>query len=148
MLSFFFLRVAPPPTYMSLPHDEPRHNSEPQILRRTRSTGKGRRRPSENEGSQSASRGPDGDLKDQTNLREQVEASQEDQHETSSLLSQSSTSDPEDLSFRKTTDMSHENNDDLRQVDIRGFALLPHPEFWHLFLMLGLLTGIGLMTIK
>jgi hypothetical protein len=33
-------------------------------------------------------------------------------------------------------------------LDIRGFALLPHVEFWQLFSMLGLMTGIGLMTIK
>ncbi|KIV83376.1 hypothetical protein PV11_05407 [Exophiala sideris] len=34
------------------------------------------------------------------------------------------------------------------EPDIRGFALLPLPEFWQLFSMLGLLTGIGLMTIN
>ncbi|KAF3908198.1 hypothetical protein AA313_de0202458 [Arthrobotrys entomopaga] len=34
------------------------------------------------------------------------------------------------------------------QIDIRGWALTQHTEFWRLFLMLGILTGIGLMTIK
>ncbi|KAF3904778.1 hypothetical protein ABW20_dc0102853 [Dactylellina cionopaga] len=33
-------------------------------------------------------------------------------------------------------------------VDIRGWALTKQSEFWRQFLMLGLLTGIGLMTIK
>ena len=32
--------------------------------------------------------------------------------------------------------------------DVRGWALLPYPEFWQLFCMLGLMTGIGLMTIN
>lgn len=36
----------------------------------------------------------------------------------------------------------------LAEVDIRGWALLAMPQFWHLFLMFGLLSGIGLMNIK
>ncbi|KAK6343425.1 hypothetical protein TWF730_011014 [Orbilia blumenaviensis] len=38
--------------------------------------------------------------------------------------------------------------DGLQHLDIRGWALARQPEFWRLFLMLGLLTGIGLMTIN
>ncbi|KAK6537508.1 hypothetical protein TWF694_011692 [Orbilia ellipsospora] len=34
------------------------------------------------------------------------------------------------------------------EPDIRGWALTQHTEFWRLFLMLGILTGIGLMTIN
>ena len=33
-------------------------------------------------------------------------------------------------------------------ADIRGLALIGCPEFWQLFMMMGLLAGIGLMTIK
>ena len=33
-------------------------------------------------------------------------------------------------------------------LDIRGLALVRRPEFWRQFTLLGLLTGIGLMTIK
>lgn len=33
-------------------------------------------------------------------------------------------------------------------LDVRGMALLRLPEFWQLFIMLGLLCGIGLMTIN
>ncbi|KAK6525758.1 hypothetical protein TWF281_010803 [Arthrobotrys megalospora] len=36
----------------------------------------------------------------------------------------------------------------LQNLDIRGWALARQPEFWRLFLMLGILTGIGLMTIN
>lgn len=32
--------------------------------------------------------------------------------------------------------------------DIRGLALIKSVDFWHLFLLMGLLSGIGLMTIK
>ncbi len=44
----------------------------------------------------------------------------------------------------------HAHNDGVysRHVDIRGRALLPIPEFWQQFILLGLLTGVGLMTIK
>ncbi|EFQ99319.1 hypothetical protein MGYG_02332 [Nannizzia gypsea CBS 118893] len=33
-------------------------------------------------------------------------------------------------------------------TDIRGLSLLPTPEFWQLFLLLGISTGVGLMTIN
>ncbi len=68
-------------------------------------------------------------------------------HESSSLISKSSTSGPGDLPSRELAHVP-DTDHDLRHVDIRGFALLPHAEFWQLFLMLGLMTGIGLMTIK
>ena len=32
--------------------------------------------------------------------------------------------------------------------DITGLALLPKIEFWQLWTLLGVLTGVGLMTIK
>jgi hypothetical protein len=66
--------------------------------------------------------------------------------ENSSLLSQSSGEDIEDLSSSRHTEP--DRNNESPHLDIRGLALLPHAEFWQLFCMLGLLTGIGLMTIK
>ncbi|KAF3903056.1 hypothetical protein ABW21_db0200194 [Orbilia brochopaga] len=41
-----------------------------------------------------------------------------------------------------------DDNRGVQQVDIRGWALTRHAEFWRLFLMLGILSGIGLMTIN
>lgn len=32
--------------------------------------------------------------------------------------------------------------------DITGWALAKSPAFWNLFILLGLLCGVGLMTIK
>ncbi len=73
-----------------------------------------------------------------------VEEANVDTHETSSLLSKSSDSAPEEYGFDRTPS----KDDQSDEVDIRGLALLREPEFWKLFFMFGLLTGIGLMNIK
>ena len=77
----------------------------------------------------------------------QHEAPSNGTEETSSLLSKSSGSCPGDVPYggdevKRTTDH------DSRNVDIRGLALLSHMNFYLLWSLLGLLTGIGLMTIK
>lgn len=69
---------------------------------------------------------------------------QRNSNEHSSLLSSSSSG--EDLAASKHTEP--DRNHESPHLDIRGFALLPHPEFWQLFCMMGLMTGIGLMTIN
>ncbi|MCJ1474448.1 hypothetical protein MMC13_003106 [Lambiella insularis] len=68
-----------------------------------------------------------------------------DTDETSSLMSKSSISIPGDIEedTNRTDPAAHKTH-----VDIRGMALLPKLEFWQLFFMMGLLTGIGLMTIN
>jgi hypothetical protein len=38
--------------------------------------------------------------------------------------------------------------DRSRRVDIRGWRLLSSIDFWQLFTIMGILAGIGLMTIK
>lgn len=84
--------------------------------------------------------------------------------EISSLLSKSSESDhaetfyppankgahEEDREANKDDDIDDDDDDDdySRTLDIRGLALLPRAKFWQIWIMLGLLTGIGLMTIK
>ncbi|KAM5359402.1 hypothetical protein ACJZ2D_014492 [Fusarium nematophilum] len=40
------------------------------------------------------------------------------------------------------------NNDRSLRVDIRGLALLRSLDFWHLFTIMGILAGVGLMTIN
>jgi hypothetical protein len=62
--------------------------------------------------------------------------------ETSSLMSNSS-SLPGDVLVQSSVDM-----DRSHRVDIRGLRLLRQLEFWQLFSIMGILTGIGLMTIK
>ena len=66
--------------------------------------------------------------------------------ETSSLMSKSSKSVPGDLeeNYERDEHLTH----DPHHMNIRGVALFSKVEFWQLWLMLGLLTGVGLMTIK
>ncbi|KAK6507568.1 hypothetical protein TWF481_005997 [Arthrobotrys musiformis] len=49
--------------------------------------------------------------------------------------------------LRRTKSRDSHTSFDI-EPDIRGWALVKHSEFWRLFLMLGILTGIGLMTIN
>jgi hypothetical protein len=68
----------------------------------------------------------------------------DDVDETSSLMSKSSTSSlPGDVLVQNSVDM-----DRSHRVDIRGWRLLADVEFWQLFAIMGILAGIGLMTIK
>lgn len=43
---------------------------------------------------------------------------------------------------------NHINNDRSHRVDIRGLALMRSLGFWQLFTIMGILAGVGLMTIK
>lgn len=64
--------------------------------------------------------------------------------ETSSLLSGPGDIDPEhDAASTHSKKSSHSHC-----LDITGFALLFKPEFWQLWILMGLLTGVGIMTIK
>lgn len=70
---------------------------------------------------------------------------------------------PEDLEIGETSPLtsrpssrvdqpllgSHDiNSDGSHHVDIRGLALVRSVSFWHLFVIMGILAGVGLMTIK
>ena len=70
-----------------------------------------------------------------------------DPDETSSLISKSSSSFPGDLSNREEN-IEAASDENARHLDIRNISMLPYTEFWQLWLLLGVLTGIGLMTIK
>ena len=62
--------------------------------------------------------------------------------ETSSLMSSCSSAAGENVVA------SSVNMDRSHRIDIRGFALLGARSFWLLFLIMAILAGIGLMTIK
>ncbi|KAK0919590.1 hypothetical protein LTR91_002445 [Friedmanniomyces endolithicus] len=62
--------------------------------------------------------------------------------ETSSLVDSDATSTPGDLLERKSHPTHHP------KPEVTGLALLHTPKFWQLFVMLGLLCGVGLMTIN
>lgn len=61
-------------------------------------------------------------------------------------------SDDEDYALPDKSLLPHASKDRKGSlsdaIDIRGLAMLPHIRFWQLFLLLGLLTGVGLMTVK
>ncbi|KAK4210430.1 major facilitator superfamily domain-containing protein [Rhypophila decipiens] len=66
----------------------------------------------------------------------------DDADETSSLVSKSS-SLPGDVLVQNSVDMARSH-----LIDIRGWRLLRNIDFWQLFLIMGILAGIGLMTIN
>lgn len=76
---------------------------------------------------------------------EAASGNQDGADETSSLLSQStlSSSLPGEVLVQSSVDM-----DRSHRVDIRGMNLLMNLEFWQLFTIMGILSGIGLMTIN
>jgi hypothetical protein len=61
--------------------------------------------------------------------------------ETSSLLSSNA-------SIRDDLEGNVAHKDPSHHVDIRGLRLFMNTKFWFLFALMGLLSGIGLMTIK
>lgn len=65
--------------------------------------------------------------------------------ERSSLMSQSTTTSSMQDEILVQTSV---DKDRSHRVDIRGWNLLKSFEFWQLFLIMGILSGIGLMTIK
>lgn len=70
-----------------------------------------------------------------------IVAETDDADETSSLLSKVSSVAGE--VFVQNIDLGRSH-----QVDIRGWALIRNLEFWQLFAVMGILAGVGLMTIK
>lgn len=61
--------------------------------------------------------------------------------ETSSLLSGPGDIVDNDDAASKKSSHSH-------CIDVTGLALLYRPDFWQLWVLMGLLSGVGLMTIK
>lgn len=70
-----------------------------------------------------------------------IVAEADDSDETSSLVSKVSSVAGEVYVQNVDMDRSH-------RIDIRGWQLLRNLEFWQLFAIMGILAGVGLMTIK
>ncbi|MCJ1390162.1 hypothetical protein MMC18_003020 [Xylographa bjoerkii] len=153
-ISSFFLRVIPrQPAYSAVSSDEYRGDPRSNQLHRSKSghskRGTVRESPEPGmhhaalNGSYPLSRSESTDSKTHLSVPD-IPNTEAD--ETSSLMSKSSVSGAGDL------DENGERYDsaahDPHHLDIRGMALLPKLEFWELFILLGLLTGIGLMTIN
>jgi hypothetical protein len=135
-VALFFIRLLPPSQSTLL--EQTRHGLvDSQELRRTRS---------HDGGGQNAA--IEGRTAEDSPAKNDYDGAAEDQnvdaHETSSLLSKFSDSNSGESGFDSRTS----KGDDPAGTDIRGSALLAKVEFWELFLMFGLFSGIGLMNIK
>lgn len=64
--------------------------------------------------------------------------------ETSSLVSRNSSEE----SGNHAEDGTSVDQVLAHHLDIRGLKMIPRPEFWFFFSLMGILTGVGLMTIK
>ena len=151
LVGTIFLRIVPnTPAYAPITDPDERSGSDTStLLKRTKSEENRHtsRRSSHEPGTQpeafSYHRGSAMDSK----KLDEPEAPNSGTEETSSLLSKSSGSGPGDFPYRSGEAKSISEHDS-QHVDIRGLALLSKMKFYQLWLMLGLLTGIGLMTIK
>lgn len=153
-VGFFFLRVIPhPQSYHALPENR-RH---PRSTRMTRSISGDRKRHSipfaEEPGTQPTAVDENisshaGLAKDPGSACEASDVHERAADETSSLLSNSSSASiPGDIPSQNLGDEAAADSSS-HHPDIRGFAMIPRAEFWQLFLLMGLLAGVGLMTIK
>ncbi|KAI0840836.1 MFS general substrate transporter [Hypoxylon sp. FL0890] len=156
-VGFFFLRVLPPHSpYHAVPDAEPGLTDSRQLRRTASEESKaraGRGHPAEPEQEQEDEASGIGDTpSDPSGTTRVVEAAEEaasgnrdGADETSSLLSQStqSSSLPGEVLVQSSVDM-----DRSHRVDIRGINLMKNIEFWQLFTIMGILSGIGLMTIN
>lgn len=146
-IGFFFLRVYPHPHYSALSASSGRRLSDSQRLHKTRSEeGKQRSEQSVIEPGGSSSIAPhlsDGNILNRDDIGEDApESLLVVSDETSSLLSTTSSSSPGDEPEEPIV------KDHAHRVDIRGYKMLREGEFWLQWAIMGLLTGVGLMTIK
>ena len=150
LIGTFFLRVIPnTPSYAPLPKEERSGSDSSTLLKRTRSTDSkySAERLSQEPGTQPENISYEDGTPKNPLLFSEHEGLNHGAEETSSLLSKSSGSGPGDIPYQDANGKS-EACQDSRHADIRGLALLSKMKFYQLWLMMGLLTGIGLMTIK
>lgn len=146
-VSFFFLRVLPHKHYSSVPAHDSLERSNSNRLHRTKSEdSKNRADQALLEPGMSNFAFNHSDQEDVLNhkgtVAESAESSMSETDETASLMSSPTSSDPGDVPISNLV------KDHAHRVDIRGLRMLLLIEFWQLFSLMGILTGIGLMTIK
>lgn len=149
LVPLFFLRVLPAPHYTAVPSRES-GILESQRLHRTRSEEskyRADRALLEEPGRPSSTvpypdqAGTDGQDGQDCSGAEAPGGVTSQTDETSSLMSRSLASSAAAVDENNIKDRAH-------RIDIRGMQMLPLVEFWQLFALMGILTGIGLMTIK
>lgn len=140
-ISFFFVRWLPPGSKNSKPTYGP---SDSQVLRRTKSHDGEHHAIANNDLEETSEGWKSADVSTrQDGYNPDPEDANMGTHESSSLLSKSSESEPEEFGFQPRS-----KEERMENTDIRGLALLVEAQFWQLFFMFGLLAGIGLMNIN
>jgi hypothetical protein len=148
--SFFFLRVLPRTPYTALPANNGLSRSNSNPLRRTKSESKISSGVDESEPGRSSRKVLDdtpsigGILSRPDALAETPACLMLQADETSSLMSR-------DSSLEEANIVAEESSVDRHHahlLDIRGLRMMRRVDFWFLFSLMGILTGIGLMTIK
>ncbi|KAK4126556.1 MFS general substrate transporter [Parathielavia appendiculata] len=163
-VGFFFLKVHPHASYHSLPTGAPAlfdsqrlHRTPSEETKASRRHG-GRRSPDAERGTSpttyttpAAAAGPSqeapapdpADVEAAPPALDAAASHEAEPDETSSLMSRSSSSLAGDVLVQSSVDL-----DRSHRVDIRGWRLLRNVDFWQLFAIMGILAGIGLMTIN
>ncbi|KAJ4364552.1 hypothetical protein N0V83_009148 [Neocucurbitaria cava] len=77
----------------------------------------------------------------------QQEITDEDEQDSASTETSSLLSGPGDI-VDDDDDAASKKSSHSHCIDVTGLALLYKPEFWQLWVLMGLLTGVGLMTIN
>ncbi|KAI0142777.1 MFS general substrate transporter [Xylariaceae sp. FL1272] len=168
-VGFFFLRVLPTghSTYQAVPAADPGMTDSQELHRTLSGQSKVARNPSEPGMSSTSATvthqhppDPDPEQPDEPrdpthvgpNRARDIEAAPYSNvaatgevDETSSLLSYSSAASslPGEVPLQSSIDLDRSHH-----IDIRGFKLLKNQEAWELFAIMGILSGIGLMTIN
>ncbi|KAK4041185.1 major facilitator superfamily domain-containing protein [Parachaetomium inaequale] len=164
---FFFLKVYPHTSYQTLPStsgladSQQLHRTPSEEAKAARRPHGGRRSPDAEPGTSpttyttpAATAGSSQESLDPARDPADVEAAlprspdgrshEVEADETSSLMSKSSSSSVAgEVYVQNSVDL-----DRSRRVDIRGWRLLRSLDFWQLFTIMGILAGIGLMTIN
>jgi len=148
-VGFFFLRVLPHPHYLAVPTAPPSTRTNSNRLHRTKSDeSKHRAQQALLEPGRSsfiASHQEERRILNQYDVGAEAPTegiTPDETDETSSLMSKSTSSSPGDVLEENSV------KDHAHRVDIRGIRMLSLIEFWQLFALMGLMTGVGLMTIK
>lgn len=146
LVCFFFLKVVPHALpYSLLPTTDCESRVDARPIQRTKSQeGRRARHHLPEHGRRTDSRIKYPEDESESSLETAMEAPKPGIHESRSLVSRPSVS----YDYENTGRVEGAFEAHNRHVDIRGLALLPKLEFWQTFALLGILTGIGLMTIK
>lgn len=145
-MSSYFLKILPHSgPYSSIPTQEPNGFPDSSPLRRTKSTENHHCDPTERGTRDTAlnSTYPHDTSTESSMVDSGPSVPNPDTDETSSLISSTNSRDAVSVG-----DLTPDSTCHSHRVDLRGFAMITTVEFWQLFSLLGLLTGIGLMTIK